>query len=115
MTTVVSLTLRRHLAWLKHLPPGWHDLYRQLAERLATEHPEARVTHAGAKAAMLQVLLSGGSAATSQLTLEAMSASAELCEECGEPGRILMDSGGYYRTLCPRHAKGFHVPPYRKR
>ena len=113
--TVVSLTLRRHLVWLKCLPPGWHDLYRQLAERLAAEHPAAKVTHAGPKAAMLQVILSGGSAVTGELTREAMFASAEACEECGERGRILMDSGGYYRTLCPKHAGGFRVPPRRRR
>ena len=25
MTTVISLTLRRNLMWLKHLPLGWHE------------------------------------------------------------------------------------------
>lgn len=115
MTQVVSLTVRRHLAWLPHLPPGWHELYQQLAERLAHEHPKVQVTHAGAKAAMLQVLLSGGSAETSRLTYEAMLASAELCEVCGAPARLLADSSGYYRTLCPAHSAGFDIPPRRRR
>lgn len=115
MTQVVSLALRRHLTRLADLPPGWRAHYRQLAETLACTYPSVQITHAGAKAAMLQVILGPCPAEAQALAIEARFASAEICEECGAPARILVDRSGYYRTLCPRHDRGFHVPPSRRR
>lgn len=110
----VSLVLTRHLQWLQHLPRGWHGLFRELAERLAREHPQARITHAGAKLARLQLITDGGNDETRALIMEAWHASAHMCEECGAEGRLLVDRGGWGRTLCPSHSAGFRAPPRRK-
>lgn len=115
VTEPVSLALARHIRWIENLPPGWHDLFCQVAERLALEHPRVRITHAGQKLAMLQILTTAGDSNTHALITQAWQASARTCEECGAGGRPLMDDSGWCRTLCPAHAGGFRVPPRRDR
>lgn len=112
-SNVVSLGLYRNLTWLEWLPQGWHGIYRTFVERLEAGYPGTTVTHAGQKLAFLQLLIRPHAEGVSALVDEAARASIRTCEECGAPGRPLIEDSGWLRALCPTHGEGLR--PYRRR
>lgn len=108
--------LARHLSWLEHLPPGWHDLYRRLAGQLAANYPSIDVAQAKQKFGRLRVYLDRAGDGTARICLDAERESARICEVCSAPARLMVDDHGWYRTLCAAHAGelGFKAPPARR-
>lgn len=113
MAKPVSLVRQLNLRWLDHLPPGWHGIYRDLIEKLADEHPDVLVDQAKQKFGVLRVYFHPHAEAAEAMYAKAQLASAETCEACGAAGRMMVDSSGWYRTLCNIHSRGFRPPTRR--
>lgn len=99
--------LVRHLEWLDVLPPGWHRLYVELATALASKCPDVEISQARQKFAAMRVYIHPSNELALRLCRRYELRSLRLCEVCGERGRALTNSVGWYRALCPKHSRGF--------
>jgi hypothetical protein len=84
---------------LTEVPPGWHDLVRNMRADLP---PCVEVRHVKSKFAKLAVVLSGPTpdavADGYHIAAKWTDASMRTCEECGAAGWLR--EGGWIRTLC---------------
>jgi hypothetical protein len=95
-----------NLAWLDHLPKGWHPLYRDLLGDIARIDPTATVSQAKQKFGELRVYMKGYDERIYKLIRAAEVKSRATCEECGARGRLVVSPTGYYETVCETHAEG---------
>lgn len=99
--------------WLAAVPEGWRPLLEQLGRDLKAARPTATILDAKEKFGTLRVYLKGGDQRTSELVDHAEQRSQGMCEQCGEPARLMVQDH-FYATLCPRHAAGYEpadAPP----
>lgn len=93
---------------------GWYDLLERLFVdlRKAVNEGAAQPTvmQVKEKFGTLRFYMNGGTEAMRERIRQAEWESARTCEVCGQPGKTL-DRRGWYKTLCPVHAKelGYEV------
>lgn len=91
---------------------GWFELIYDLSaklEELILQIPEEQrhlccASQCKEKFGTLRFYMDGATAEMRALIRKAETASASICEECGENG--VMRTGGWLRVLCDKHAKG---------
>lgn len=96
---------------------GWFDILRTMCACIANhlkygpqprEFPY-RFSQIKEKFAGLRVYDYGADEYIDGVTAMAEAMSYKTCEHCGQPGRTMCTSGGYWlKTLCPTHAKEFN-------
>ena len=81
---------------------GWSPLIRDLCVKiLALGEKDVQVTDIKSKFGGLSFYIYGGSEAVDALIEAAESASTEICEVCGKPGKLYLI--GLYVTMCEEH------------
>jgi hypothetical protein len=100
---------RDNLRWLLSIPPGWHDLYRRLVADLEAIDPAVEVVQAKEKFGRMRVYLARFSDELAELKWEAERQSLQICQLCGAPGELMVQSG-IYSTVCPHHGQGHSRP-----
>ena len=93
---------------------GWFDLINNLCERLQfwTAHngaPQVVALQVKEKFGTLSFYVSGADDTQRGMIAMASGMSGRICEECGNPGQLLVD-GGWWRTCCEAHAPKGSVP-----
>lgn len=97
--------LQANLGWIQYVHPGWHPLLAQLLFAIGEIDPTLKVVAAKQKFGSLRVRLDRYDDRAYALIDKATSESLKTCEHCGEAADLRND-GGYYVTLCDRHAGG---------
>jgi hypothetical protein len=87
--------------WSDLVSDGWKPIMRDLQ---AKSEPDVVLTQVKEKFGTLRIYYNGGSEAFAQAVNEAERASANVCEDCGQPGST-RDVGGWLRTVCDNHVK----------
>ena len=82
--------------------PGWMGLVVELDAKLAELHSDYVIDQIKEKFGSLRFYATGVGEDGQKLIHEAEVKSAEICEDCGQPGKSR--SGGWVRTLCDKHA-----------
>lgn len=82
--------------------PGWDSLLDELLANIREQKVEITVLQIKEKFARLRFYYSGGNEKVSEMVRHASGKSAEICEVCGEPGKICESRKGWYNTLCPK-------------
>lgn len=97
--------LNANLGWTEHVHPGWRPLLERLLFAISEIDPTLKVVDAKQKFGSLRVRLDRYDDRAYALIDKATSESLKTCEHCGETAELRND-GGYYVTLCDRHAGG---------
>lgn len=97
---------------------GWGLLITQLEDKLKTLSPDYTVSQVKEKFGGLRYYASAADASeeTAQqfydLIREAEEKSYEICESCGQPGRLSRrGNAGWYKTLCPECSEKLDFEP----
>jgi hypothetical protein len=97
--------LDANLGWIEHVYDGWRPLLERLLLAISRIDPTLRVVDAKQKFGSLRVRLDRYDERAYALIDEATSESLKTCEHCGGVAALRND-GGYFVTLCDRHAGG---------
>ena len=82
---------------------GWFDLIDRLCEDILKVDPTTVATQVKEKYGTLRFYVSSAEDEVFDLIDEAEDASSEICEECGEPGKI--EGKMWFKTLCKKCLK----------
>lgn len=82
--------------------PGWDALLDKLLADIREQKVEIKILQIKQKFAILRFYYSGGNEKVSEMVRHASCKSAEICEVCGEPGKICENKRGWYNTLCAK-------------
>lgn len=80
---------------------GWLGIIKNLIDDLIKLGWDKQILQIKEKFGGLRFYTNGLPESGHELIMKAMDKSCEVCEECGEPGRVI--SGSWIRTLCPTH------------
>lgn len=99
--------LETAMCWGFECDDGWFDIIHDLCTRLQqyidnTSVEQVVATQVKEKYGTLRFYYHGGDDYTDVLVAEAERKSAEVCEVCGDKGK-LMSFGGWLKTVCEKH------------
>jgi hypothetical protein len=103
--------LDANLRWREHVQEGWRPLLERLLVAISKIDPELKVVDAKQKFGSLRVRLNRYDERAYALIDDTTLESLNTCEECGDAA-ALRNSGGYFVTLCERHAGGAELAPH---
>ena len=97
------------MAWGFSCGDGWFDLVDTLCRSLqfSTDRnhaPQALATQVKEKWGVLSFCAKGTNEWQRGAIAMAEAMSGRICEECGQPGRLLVDQNGVFLTRCSEHA-----------
>lgn len=98
-----------NLRCLDNLPAGWATLYRDFLADLAANGIPVIVEEAKEKSGSLRIYLAPKVPEARPYILAAEERSKVTCQQCGEPGELLMRNR-IVATLCQLHSDGFSKP-----
>ncbi len=82
---------------------GWLGLIKDLIEKAIAAGWNKQTTQVKEKFGGLRFYINGAPDEVHNLISEAETASQEICEECGNPGKL--QTTGWWQTLCEEHIK----------
>lgn len=82
--------------------PGWLPLVNETHLWLKERYPNYRIVQIKEKFGTLRYYAEGVDMEGQQYIAEQENKSAEICEECGEPGALNKERG-WWKTQCPEH------------
>ncbi len=91
------------MCWGFDIKDGWFDLIYNLSADVVEEEPSCEFTQVKQKFGLLRVYAHTKSKQVKELIRIAEIKSSNICEICGEPGK--MDTQGWFQVLCPVHTK----------
>ncbi len=86
---------------------GWFDLLRNVSLQIVAyakhNHLDPLITQIGRRAGALRVEVDCNDSHIKDLCMQALAASRNVCEVCGEPGAFSHDAPFDIKVCCPRH------------